>query len=265
MLCWGSEYSPEVNQGSATYLGLFWVYLTLTTDVRFPIEDPCFLVGELDGVRLISSTNQELLQEVPLVCQDIFKIASMAPGALLLEAHREYEVRTSHSNSLTPIWIFHSHQNICVLVLCRNRVRRLMSTSGKSRSKTCSERRSDSVWRQQDMNMTPTPRNPSWGWDPAKLKLWSLCLFCALLSCFLYQAASFGKCFVTDFCPDLFVSTCRELRVLNAVRESSVGLPLTHTQYPHTHIVIIVWLRSQVCLGQYLTSQISGQVPNRFY
>lgn len=50
------------------------------------------LVGEMDGVRLISSTTQELLQEVPLVCQDIFKIASMAPGALLLEAHREYEV-----------------------------------------------------------------------------------------------------------------------------------------------------------------------------
>lgn len=56
------------------------------------------MVGELDGVRIISSTNQELLQEVPLVCQDIFKIASMAPGALLLEAHREYEVRTCLSD-----------------------------------------------------------------------------------------------------------------------------------------------------------------------
>ncbi|CAM9108602.1 unnamed protein product [Lampetra planeri] len=57
----------------------------------FPVEDPCVCVGEIDGVRIISSTHQELLQEVPLVCQDIFKIASMAPGALLLEAHREYE------------------------------------------------------------------------------------------------------------------------------------------------------------------------------
>lgn len=66
---------------------------SLIPDLRFPIEDHCVLVGELDLVRIISSTNQELLQEVPLVCQDIFKIASMAPGALLLEAHREYEVR----------------------------------------------------------------------------------------------------------------------------------------------------------------------------
>lgn len=52
----------------------------------------------MDGVRIISSTNQELLQEVPLVCQEIFKIASMAPGALLLEAHREYEVGCSLSH-----------------------------------------------------------------------------------------------------------------------------------------------------------------------
>uniref|UniRef100_A0A8C9XZZ6 Vacuolar protein sorting-associated protein 16 homolog n=1 Tax=Sander lucioperca TaxID=283035 RepID=A0A8C9XZZ6_SANLU len=46
----------------------------------------------------------------------------------------------------------------------------------------------------------------------------------------LLRAASFGKCFLTDFSPEAFVSTCRELRVLNAVRERGVGLPLTHTQ-----------------------------------
>lgn len=69
--------------------------LALTFDPRFLVEEQCVLVGELDGVRVINSRSQELLQEVPLVCQDIFKIASMAPGALLLEAHREYEVGTS--------------------------------------------------------------------------------------------------------------------------------------------------------------------------
>lgn len=66
---------------------------TLTLNHRFPMEDQSVLVGEMDGVRILSSRSHELLQEVPLVCQDIFKIASMAPGALLLEAHREYEVR----------------------------------------------------------------------------------------------------------------------------------------------------------------------------
>uniref|UniRef100_A0A3Q3NK47 Vacuolar protein sorting-associated protein 16 homolog n=1 Tax=Mastacembelus armatus TaxID=205130 RepID=A0A3Q3NK47_9TELE len=137
---------PKSQQPSVV---LLWDRLLIVAGIcndtiQFPIEEPCVLVGEIDGVRIISSTNQELLQEVPLVCQDIFKIASMAPGALLLEAHREYE------------------------------------------------------------------------------------------------AASFGKCFLTDFSPDVFVSTCRELRVLNAVRESGVGLPLTHTQFKQMTLQVLI-------------------------
>uniref|UniRef100_A0A3Q1I310 Vacuolar protein sorting-associated protein 16 homolog n=1 Tax=Acanthochromis polyacanthus TaxID=80966 RepID=A0A3Q1I310_9TELE len=166
--CWGSfgvcsgslrscQGSPGLN--SRFLLSLAQVPLLFS---RFPIEDPCVLIGELDGVRIISSTNQELLQEVPLVCQDIFKIASMAPGALLLEAHREYEVT-------------------CLLAC---------------------------AWR--------------------------------VSKCLVLQAASFGKCFLTDFSPDQFVSTCRELRVLNAVRESSVGLPLTHAQFKQMTLQVLI-------------------------
>uniref|UniRef100_A0AAQ5XUU7 Vacuolar protein sorting-associated protein 16 homolog n=1 Tax=Amphiprion ocellaris TaxID=80972 RepID=A0AAQ5XUU7_AMPOC len=145
-LCLTRCRRPKSQQPSVV---LMWDRLLLVAGVcndtiQFPLEDPCVLIGELDGVRIISSTNQELLQEVPLVCQDIFKIASMAPGALLLEAHREYE------------------------------------------------------------------------------------------------AASFGKCFLTDFSPDQFVSTCRELRVLNSVRESSVGLPLTHAQFKQMTVQVLI-------------------------
>ena len=59
---------------------------------RYSLEEECVLVAELDGVRLVGGARHELLQEVPAACEDIFKIASMAPGALLLEAHKEYEV-----------------------------------------------------------------------------------------------------------------------------------------------------------------------------
>lgn len=92
--------------------------VALTFNLRFPVEDPCVLVGELDGVRIVSSKTQELLQEVPLVCQDIFKIASMAPGALLLEAHREYEVRTHLSDSATRSLAVSEHPvaSVCVEV-----------------------------------------------------------------------------------------------------------------------------------------------------
>lgn len=97
----------------------------MTPDHRFPIEDECVLVAEMDGVRILSTRSHELLQEVPLVCQDIFKIASMAPGALLLEAHREYEVRPGLLHWLTGKLVLQQLTSVC---LRRNRARRLTST-----------------------------------------------------------------------------------------------------------------------------------------
>ncbi|KAM8905162.1 vacuolar protein sorting-associated protein 16 homolog [Spinachia spinachia] len=156
--------------------------------IQFPIEDQCVLVGEMDGVRVISSTNQELLQEVPLVCQEIFKIASMAPGALLLEAHREYEKSSQKADDyLREI----KEQSMLGEAVCQ-----CIEAAGHE-------------------------------YDPNTQKS-------------LMRAASFGKCFLTDFSPDRFVSTCRELRVLNAVRESSVGLPLTHTQFKQMTLQVLI-------------------------
>lgn len=48
----------------------------------------------------------------------------------------------------------------------------------------------------------------------------------------LPQAASFGKCFLDKFPPESFVRMCQDLRVLNAVRDYQIGIPLTFTQYP---------------------------------
>eukprot|EP00762_Andalucia_godoyi_P003514 ANDGO_04278.mRNA.1 Vacuolar protein sorting-associated protein 16 homolog len=47
----------------------------------------------------------------------------------------------------------------------------------------------------------------------------------------LLRAASFGKSFCEFYSADTFVDMCRALRVLNAVRDDSVGLPLTIGQY----------------------------------
>lgn len=69
------------------------------------------------------------------------------------------------------------------------------------------------------------------------LLLWSV--GDAAVAPLVHQAASFGKCFLADFSADPFVATCRELRVLNAVRVSSVGLPLTYPQYPRIHVVSV--------------------------
>ncbi|XP_063790184.1 vacuolar protein sorting-associated protein 16 homolog isoform X1 [Pseudophryne corroboree] len=59
--------------------------------ILFPLDEETFMVSELDGVRLISHSTHEFLHEIPKATEEIFKIASMAPGALLMEAQKEYE------------------------------------------------------------------------------------------------------------------------------------------------------------------------------
>ncbi len=44
------------------------------------------------------------------------------------------------------------------------------------------------------------------------------------------QAASFGKAFLELYNSDQFVDMCKTLRVLNAIREYTVGLPLSYQQ-----------------------------------
>ncbi|XP_059755008.1 vacuolar protein sorting-associated protein 16 homolog isoform X3 [Balaenoptera ricei] len=112
--------------------------------IQFVLDEDSYLVPELDGVRIFSCSTHEFLHEVPVASEEIFKIASMAPGALLLEAQKEYE------------------------------------------------------------------------------------------------AASFGKCFLDRFPPDSFVRMCQDLRVLNAIRDYHIGIPLTYSQYKQLTIQVLL-------------------------
>lgn len=46
----------------------------------------------------------------------------------------------------------------------------------------------------------------------------------------LIRAAYFGKAFIVGHNPDKYIETCRVLRVLNALRDSKIGMPFTYTQ-----------------------------------
>uniref|UniRef100_A0A8C4ZJQ5 Vacuolar protein sorting-associated protein 16 homolog n=1 Tax=Gadus morhua TaxID=8049 RepID=A0A8C4ZJQ5_GADMO len=173
---------PQTQQPSVVVL---WERLLLVVavggdTVQYPLDEACVCVGELDGVRLLSPSRHELLQEVPLVCEDIFKIASMGPGALLLEAHKEYQKSSQKADEYL--------REIKEQGMLGDAVRQCVEAAGHEQH-------------------THTQK--------------------ALL-----RAASFGKCFLTNLSPEAFVSVCRDLRVLNAVRDPSIGIPLTHTQYP---------------------------------
>uniref|UniRef100_A0A3B3ZYC1 Vacuolar protein sorting-associated protein 16 homolog n=1 Tax=Periophthalmus magnuspinnatus TaxID=409849 RepID=A0A3B3ZYC1_9GOBI len=155
---------------------------------RFPLDQVSVLVPELDGIRVLGGFHQELLQEVPLVSQEIFKIASMSPGALLLEAHREYEKQSQRADEY---------------------LREIKEQSVLSEA------------------VAQCVEAAAHEWDCTTQKA-------------LLRAASFGKCFLSDFSPESFVSICRELRVLNAVRESTVGIPLTHTQFKQMTVQVLI-------------------------
>lgn len=69
---------------------------TLETEfINFVVERPVHLVSEVDGLRIIGNDRHEFLQQVPRIIVDIFSIASLSAGTLLLEASREFS-RKSH-------------------------------------------------------------------------------------------------------------------------------------------------------------------------
>ncbi|KAK3106315.1 hypothetical protein FSP39_017525 [Pinctada imbricata] len=56
----------------------------------------------------------------------------------------------------------------------------------------------------------------------------------------LLRAATFGKCFLTDYNPESFVNMCQMLRVLNQVRDHIIGIPLTYVQLEHLSMPVLI-------------------------
>ncbi|XP_075772198.1 vacuolar protein sorting-associated protein 16 homolog [Pelodiscus sinensis] len=161
---------------------------TSQESIQFVLDEDSYLVPELDGVRLFSRTTHEFLHEIPEASEEIFKIASMAPGALLLEAQREYEKESQKADEYL--------REIKDQKLLSEAVRQCIEAAGYEH-------------------------------EPETQKS-------------LLRAASFGKCFLDRFPPESFVRTCRDLRVLNAVRDYQIGLPLTFAQYKQLTIEVLL-------------------------
>ena len=61
------------------------------------------LVSELDGVRVLGNMSHDFIERIPEVVISVFKIGSEAPGALLLEAHKEFQRKTHLANEYVRI------------------------------------------------------------------------------------------------------------------------------------------------------------------
>ena len=115
---------------------------------------------------------------MPPANQEIFRIGSMAPGAILVEAAREFQKRGHRAEEY--IRLVKDQLETAVLQCIQA---------------ACNE------------------------WQPTLQKT-------------LLRAAQLGKSFLLDSVdPDMLANACRTLRILNAVRNYLIGLPLTFGQY----------------------------------
>ncbi|PKK73317.1 vacuolar protein sorting-associated protein 16 [Rhizophagus irregularis] len=78
---------------------LYWDKIVLMVGpfgdyIKYSYDDAIYLIPEIDGVRVISSDKCEFLQKVPNVTEEIFKIGSTAPAAMLFDALDHFERRS---------------------------------------------------------------------------------------------------------------------------------------------------------------------------
>eukprot|EP00112_Aurelia_sp_Birch-Aquarium-sp1_P019595 Seg4875.2 transcript_id=Seg4875.2/GoldUCD/mRNA.D3Y31 product="Vacuolar protein sorting-associated protein 16" protein_id=Seg4875.2/GoldUCD/D3Y31 len=81
--------------GSGAVVGYWDSYLLMIgptkETVRYFLDSNSFLVQEVDGLRIIGNEKHQFLQKVPVEVEDVFKLGSVKPGAMLYDANVEYE------------------------------------------------------------------------------------------------------------------------------------------------------------------------------
>nr|CAD7587886.1 unnamed protein product [Timema genevievae] len=154
--------------------------------INYGYDSPVHLLPEMDGVRVLSAFTHEMIQKVPLVVQQIFRINSTEPGSYLLEASKQFQKRSHRSDEY--IRLVKDQLNVAV--------RQCIEAAG-------------------------------YEFDPSNQMM-------------LIRAAQFGKSFVPDIDSEPYVKMCRTLRVLNAVRNLRIGVPLTITQLQHLSFQVLL-------------------------
>ncbi|CAH0559319.1 unnamed protein product [Brassicogethes aeneus] len=176
--------------------------------MSYTYDSSISLVPEIDGVRIISNSQHELLQKVPDVVEKIFRINSTDPGSFLLEASKQFQKGSHKANEYISLV---KHDLVRAVEQCIDAV--------------------------------------GYEFDTKVQKM-------------LIRAAQFGKCFISDagYSSDKYVNMCRLLRVLNAVRDPKIGIPLTITQLQY--LTYKVLLNRLITRNQYYLAILIAKYLN---
>lgn len=161
----------------------------------FDYETPIVLCQEIDCARIFSNTSCEILEQVNDYSVDIFRIGSIEPSALLYDAYIDYKMKKPSS----------------------------IKTVMAIRKRTLSEQEKIPPLEKASLDCLLAACHE---FLPSEKKEESL-------QQTLLKAASYGRSFSDYKSNDVFnfSQICRELRVLNSVRDKSCGIPITYNQY----------------------------------
>ncbi|CAL5336393.1 unnamed protein product [Camellia sinensis] len=169
--------------------------------VRYVYDESIMLIPECDGVRILSNTSMEFLQRVPDSTVSIFKIGSTLPAALLYDALDHFDRRSAKAD-----------ENL-----------RLIHSSLPEAVEACI----DAAGHEFDVSRQRTLlRAASYGQafsrtSPSTIGLSETCQCDTCVDHLLD----------IHFQRDRFQEMCKTLRVLNAVRNYDIGIPLSIQQY----------------------------------
>jgi hypothetical protein len=68
--------------------------------LKFTYDEPLVIIPEPDGARIVTSRSYELLQKVPSVLEQTFRIGSTEPPAMLYDALTEFQKRSPRADEL---------------------------------------------------------------------------------------------------------------------------------------------------------------------
>ncbi|KAB5568417.1 hypothetical protein DKX38_002210 [Salix brachista] len=160
--------------------------------VSYFYDEPVIFIPECDGVRVLPNTSMEYVQRDPDSTLSIFKIGSTSPASLLFDALNHFDRRSASSIISHVNSIFH-----CFYQACENL--RLISASLPEAVEECI----DAAGHEYDVSHQRT----------------------------LLRAASYGQAFCRNFNHNCIQERCQNLRVLNALRDSEIGIPISIEQY----------------------------------
>lgn len=159
------------------------------------------LVPEMDSVRIITQSSHEMIHSLTKCVDNIFNTSSLEPASLLFMAQKKF--KQNSDQTFEYLGSCHKQIELAIKECVEAASYEFCSETQKSLMRVC-------LGIQTLLNFI-------------KIRVSFLCL----------QAAYFGKVFIPSHSPRQYLRTLKILRVLNALRDKKIAIPLTYKQYYH--------------------------------